>query len=513
MLLNDVKNILKDKRLHLSLIATYIIGLVAHGYCYFNLLYSHDSMIVYQDNEYAWQISLGRFIAPLYCKIRGSIYAPALVGFLSLLFIALSVYIIVNLLDFKSKIQIVLVSAVMTTGVTVTLLNATYFKDVDIYMFSMLCALFGAYLINKYKFGFIVAPLFFVISLGGYQAQLQIAVFVIMILILDNILTGKETKIIIHRISKNLISLFLGLILYYLVTNVVLKITGIAMESNSYNGLSKVGNYGSLGNIKDSICAVYIRVASYFTKNATSAISTRLIMCINIAIFLIMFISLIIVILKKRVKGCNLVILIVLVLSMPFGINFVCFISQGLQHTLMMQSFVLVYVLALFISNYVVSLNIRPTNNKLIKFMIPAFIVMLTFNNVVYSNQTYVYKTLVIQNTEITFTRILDRVEQTDGYVVGETPVAIIGKLDITNGYRFATEQTGLNSGDYATTYYKTYVRFINNYLSYPMNILPQEKADELATQSYIENMTAFPAKDSVQMVDGTLIIKLSDVE
>lgn len=49
---------------------------------------------------------------------------------------------------------------------------------------------------------------------------------------------------------------------------------------------------------------------------------------------------------------------------------------------------------------------------------------MLLWQNTVYSNSIYIKMDLNKSATISLFTRLIERVEQTEGYVLGETPVA-----------------------------------------------------------------------------------------
>ena len=53
-------------RLRFCFISTAIIAFICHGYRYFNLSYSGDATLIYQTGEELYQISLGRFLQPLW---------------------------------------------------------------------------------------------------------------------------------------------------------------------------------------------------------------------------------------------------------------------------------------------------------------------------------------------------------------------------------------------------------------------------------------------------------------
>ena len=71
------------KWLIFSLIAVFIWGFFAHGYCFANSSFSHDSLNEFNgaDGSNLWKVQLGRFVAPLYRVIfRTNLTLPWMVG-------------------------------------------------------------------------------------------------------------------------------------------------------------------------------------------------------------------------------------------------------------------------------------------------------------------------------------------------------------------------------------------------------------------------------------------------
>ena len=108
-------------------------------------------------------------------------------------------------------------------------------------------------------------------------------------------------------------------------------------------------------------------------------------------------------------------------------------------------------------------------------------------------------------------TRVIERIEQMDGYIPGETPVAIAGSLvkneflgqqqDCFRFFTFQEEGTIIN--DYAASYNTAY--YIQHYLNYPMNLMYADESSE-----EIERMPSFPIVDSIQWIDDMIVVKLS---
>ena len=75
------------KRLKFIFLWVFAFGLVAHGFCYFNGNFSHDSLFSIYEESPALMISVGRYLRPVYRLLRGKFTLPVINGFLSLCFL------------------------------------------------------------------------------------------------------------------------------------------------------------------------------------------------------------------------------------------------------------------------------------------------------------------------------------------------------------------------------------------------------------------------------------------
>ena len=503
-----------------SFASTFLFGLIAHGYCYSNLYYSHDSLLVYQGSDVVTQISLGRFLVPLYLKVRGEFYVPWLAGLLSLFFLAAAAYLTVRLLSIERKPLICLVCGILATSVSLTLTNATYMKDVDIYMLSLLLSAAAAYICVRFRFGFAPSAVLLCLSLSLYQAFFQVAVFLLMVCVVRTILDQADVKAVLLSGVKALAALLLGLILYYAVLQIVLRVTGIPM-ADSYNGLSQVGRFGGLGELLRLIGETYQYTAARFLKPELP--HSQWMALLNILLLLLSAALLACLAVFRKVRGWNLTFLAVDLLLMPFGINVIYFISQGVVHLLMIFSFFFVYAFAAMLLE-MFERDVKDTNHpdkvrrillKAPQYVISCILAVLIFNSIVYANQVYLKKDLEYQATMFTITRIVGRMEQTEGYMVGETPVVLVGTLmdsslsQFRDGLRELSSGTGLTS-NFSVTYHSTYHWYFDQILAYPINLLGQWEATQWAAREDVAQMAAFPAADACRMLDGVLVVKLS---
>ena len=125
----------RKSRLISCILYTYAFGMVAHMFGLVNGLFSHDSLnaLVATYSEEIWKVQLGRFLAPVYrLALRGNLALPWLIGLIAFAYIALAAYLTCELFSLCSRVAQLLVSGVLTTGITVSELIATYSYEFDI---------------------------------------------------------------------------------------------------------------------------------------------------------------------------------------------------------------------------------------------------------------------------------------------------------------------------------------------------------------------------------------------
>ena len=59
------------QKLKFIAVCVFCFGLAAHGYCYFNANFSHDSLYSIYEESPEMMISLGRYLRPVYRLLRG----------------------------------------------------------------------------------------------------------------------------------------------------------------------------------------------------------------------------------------------------------------------------------------------------------------------------------------------------------------------------------------------------------------------------------------------------------
>ena len=251
-----------------SFIYTFILGLIAHGYCFLNTVMSHDALNnIYIGSKWT-RLRAGRFFYPLYLSwVRGRNLVPWLIGILAIIWISIAVYMTLKMFNINKTVMIAAVAGICVANPTVYSIAATYLHDLDADMFAMMCAVLGAYLWSKAitcqnikKRMILLGTGAFVISvtMGIYQSFLSVTIVLIMLACIRDVVTGNEFLDVLKRGLKGIAMLAVAAVCYVIEIVLFSKFTGISIMGNSdYNSLGNVGNSLS-GGIFSSIVAAYM---------------------------------------------------------------------------------------------------------------------------------------------------------------------------------------------------------------------------------------------------------------
>jgi hypothetical protein len=203
----------------------------------------------------------------------------------------------------------------------------------------------------------------------------------------------------------------------------------------------------------------------------------------------------------------NKIVITVLACLLPTALNSVSILLVGTVTQLMTYAGELLYLL--------VVLCREPADlqhwNKTLRAAAAVLLCAVLWQHIVYANQVYMKKELDKNATLVLSARLVDRVEQVEGYVPGETPVAFVGRLDqntyLNRGrdeFQALDHTVGLWS-DYSATY--NMGRYLTDYLNVP---LLWDTETDFSQLEEVQAMPSFPSSGSIAMVDGTVVVKLS---
>jgi len=505
-----------------SVLLTLIFYSLANGYRFFHGLFAGDSLYMIYQNNAGWEVALGRFVKPFLIILRGAVAAPFLISVLAVLWISLSVYFVVDFLEIKKMVSFILIAAVMSCNATILSLNITYLPDLDLYLFALFLSVFGVWLMKKEKPVFLISgSLSLCISLGIYQSYICVSIALVMIHFICETPNLPTIKSALNKAVKYLLSFLAAAIIYYAVWKIFQRVFDI-WTADSYNGLASVGDFSEV-SIGSAIAATYQNVLNHFMYPETFITNTFrgisislfwicLIRFCNLAVLLMTLFALIKINRNRKTGLWQKIVQLTLVLLFPFGINFVCFVSKGMEHALMTYAFYFIYVMAIKLTETCLlnSGGTQTAKSTGIPWkVVLASIMLLSWVNIVYSNQVYLKRELQESAAQSIMTRIAYRIESMDEYIPGVTPVAFSGTFEsspcISDVEPF-NDIRPYGMGKTVFTYPAASHAFLSYVLNMNINLTHIDPADER-----IRQMPVYPAEDSVAYIDGILVIKISE--
>ncbi len=482
-----IKNIIDLKLLKQIMIATFIIGLIIHAYGYMNITYNHDSLNFWQEGDVSWKLSLGRFMQYFSINLRGYLVVHWVVGIISLFLLSLSTYMIVQIADIKSKINIYLIPTIILTSLPFINTNAIYTHETDAFMYGMFFSILAVYIYNKYKFGYLISPIFLMCGIGFYQAFICVALGMYTILIIRKINDKNNIQELIVYTLKIIINILVSLGIYYIVNMTVLKLTGIHV-SDSYNSVNNVFN--SISNIFNLIINTY---TTFFSNLLTPySYQSNLMTTLNYGL-IIGFCFHIIILIKNQTNKIKKFFLVVIVICLPLLLNGIYILSSGLLHSVM------IYGTYMF---YVILLHLMEKHKIIFNYMLYILIFISVFNGYIYVNSIYQESVLSHDSLMFKMNNIVDDLEDMDNYIAGESEVVFIGNSDDI--------LRPSNSNIAIISYQELYKIYFNYVVEYNINIVNQDVVDEYKTMQSVLNMNVYPNKNYIQDIDNRFVIRLS---
>ena len=499
---------LDHKTIRRVFLFTAVFFFCAHLYRFCTLGFTHDSLLIDQSQDTAFQLSLGRFMQPVYWLIRGDISVPFLIGLLAYTYLALSIVLIASLLRIRSTLSIALTCTILSANATLSVGNATYISWTDVYMLALFLSTLSVYLFCRFRFGFLAAPFLLCASLALYQSYLQTAVLLYLMVLVHRVLDKITVRTVFFDGLLIIAVLLAGLLLYAFIYPRILVHAGIG-TATTYNGLSGVGDYSGLS------LETLIKEAYFYPFQSALHPQTylpSLAVFLYALLFAVTVIAIALLAHGYALPAASLGMLVLLLACMPLGANIIYVISKGMVHILMCYSFFLSFV-------FPISLVERLTTERHIPARAMRMILTVSFSalylcNVAFAGQLYLRRDLEMQSTLSLMSRVIDRMEQTEGYVPGKTPVAFVGTLFDTplfmNRPGFEHLSTLMGSSNlYAITAETYYPWYIHQVLGYPMQILNESERVQMAFREDVLAMPVFPEDGCCRMIDGTLVIRL----
>lgn len=467
-----------------------------------------------------WEISCGRWLWPYLDKFLFGIHIDPLTTIGSLAFFVIGYILILDMFKIKNK-KVAVLGGLLFISSPVILVILSYRYMSLTFATSFLLAVFASYFcvkVNSRVVSVVLSMLFVSFSMSFYQAHLAVigvlGLAFIIYLCIHNISFDK----IFEFFVKMAISIIGGGLLYYLLLNIYLKITGT--DLGGYMGVSDVSVISILKNLPNGIGKAYQSFFAFFFKRLFkyNVFDGKRFLLVFGIFFGIMMLSIILYVFRKNTYKAVIVLLSLGL--MPLAATATLLLAEDAQLLPHMScSLIIVLVITLILSGCVWEKRdmtlVKPLPGKIAGILVT---VLLTF--FIYGNSV---QNLLDQNamnegkiaTVTMFTQIIDDLKEA-GVASGEHELFFIGKPYSNKSFKVSPLFEQANSyakvGDLTSSGDGMYL-FYNALLNKLMHVnLPvaYENYENKAYDEYYQSMPCYP-EEGYFVVWDQAIIKISE--
>lgn len=316
-----------------AMLYTLAFLLIMHGFRFVSLGFSHDALAFAAPTDFEWKVSLGRYMQPVYWKLRGYVAAPYLVGLMTWLWLGISVVLVLRMTRVTGNLATLLIAGVMTSSQAIISANTGFIHETDTFMLALLLAVGAAYLcLNTRYAGLAASPLLLAASAGLYQSFIQAYIALVMIVALLDLLRGERVLPVARNCAKCALALGVGMALYLAGYRLALAVTGVE-ASNSHNGLMHMADYGE-ATFAQMLWQTYVQPFG-FLRDLQSR-NAAVVKLAQACVLLLALGATAAVMIKKRLRPLETAAALVILLLLPLGINCIFMIYRGGYHELML---------------------------------------------------------------------------------------------------------------------------------------------------------------------------------
>ncbi len=478
------------------LLPAFLVGMAAHGYAFTNKLLNHDEIESLFGKGAT--VTSGRWGLELVKVLFPDWSMPWIYGIVSLLLIAVSACLMLDMLNIRGKVLRGTLAAVIVSFPSLTG-NFCFMFTASAYAWSFFLAVLSVFLFLRNRPAFQAAGMAsLILALGIYQAYISLTASLFLLLMIRETLEGERSVWEIIRFGlRALVWMLVSILLYYGVTLLVLRAAGTGF--NSYVTENVNGSVSLIRRVRMAYDAFFY----IFSFRNFYIISSEFSRYLHIILCLGMLGSLCAVTLKGR-KPLHTALLALELGLLPLSICCMFLImSQESIHTLVMYSFVSVYLL-MGLTAEAAGRDGGTRAGCLLSVPLAAVIL----GNVYFANMCYLKMELQYENARAFYSVLVSRVESAEGFDP-DCCLAIVGRQENLL-HRFPELDTELFMGvnrDLVNIYSRE--NLIRFYLGLDIPFADEQLLESLEKDPRVQEMAEYPYSGSVRRIDDAIVVRL----
>ena len=471
-------------------LSVFFFGYATHLYAFTNLIPNMDGLSRLYETQTRGLLS-GRWFLAVASLFHGFTEAPALIGFLSLLFLAVAAALITDLLGLKSVISGVVAGAFIVISMALTYTFAFIFTA-SAYCFAILLSVLSVWIAARAKrAGWIYGALVLAFSVGIYQSYVALAASLALVLLIIRGASFKEALRYLYLLAA-------ALVVYYAVLKASLLASGSSLlsyrgvDGSGLNISSLIGNAGAA--YVDFFRYLFIPGSFPYVGNVGAVCG---IACLAFCLYRLLPVF----------KGNPLTILYALLL--PLSVNCLQLTGENSPH--MRYAFVCFYLLFIALAEkFLEEKGEKPV--PVICFI--AVCALSLLSTAALSNRVYTMLDTAHRATLSFSTTLVTRVQSFPGYNA-DSEVVLIGTPS-SDEYKTGVEQFNalssyLAPADTLFYGYKHLYYYVNDWLNVTWDEPSPARFEELAETESFRSMPLYPDDGSIAVIDGAVVVRLSE--
>ncbi len=491
----------------------FVAGYLGHLYAFTNLIPNSDGLSRVFDLQ---QMTVsGRWFLHYASALNNFTQMPALIGFLSVLFLSLAAALAVDVLGLRSRALSALTGAVMALfpcmGYTFL-----YMFTASAYCLAIFLAVLSVWLAREGRVRWLLGAVALALAMGTYQAYATVAIALSLLAVLVRVLDKESSFRDTLNFGLRLVGyLAVGAVLYYVILLVFLKVKNL--ELLSYLGMDAAAEGYPFAQLPSLILECYKQAIAFFFLPGSANGFANLFLVLLDLLALVLGLAALWAVFSRRglfAEKWRPIGALALLALLPLGMNFMQVLSPYSTPTpLMKYAFVSVYLLVILALDRADGLEELGKLRGLLPSGMVWCALLLLFclntNNLLYTASAQAHRA-----TESYATRLLARIESCEGYEPG-MEIAIIGAVpadqiqsDIPSYLQVDHYSVPMHS---VLPLNKHIYYYLNSWLSFPVDEPSEETMISISNSAEFQDMPLYPAQGSVQVLDGRVVVRMGE--
>lgn len=529
-----------------TFVVSYLAAIVAHLYVLTNKFFNYFEMgniFTHMPFSQEDSLGLGRWFMPVATNLLTYFSMPLVNGLVVFLMLALSAALIVDMLEIKSSAYGVLFGLIFVTFPGLASIMS-YGVNCDLFSSALLLSVLSGYLFvrslrqNKWVRGVILGAIPLSLSLACYQPYMSVTIGMLYMMLFMQVYRKRtDLKTFIPMVFKSVLMLAAGFILYYAILQIMLTVTGISLSD--YHGVDSMTSFTPKGIAKGFVYSYLHFIKYFFTTEYTYTIGRIVCNCIGAVVFAALLFR------RMRInrgavhKGSDVTadktylvrdrmtnaLLLILFLYLPLGVNASPFlmadrVGAGVDRY-MIYSLMFLWALLLAMMDDNTDENtaqLTKSRKNLLQWLGGFSVICAIVTGLIITNQAYHRLEATTQATEGLMVRMAARMEQTEGWNK-DMPVYFVNPRNMVNS-NYGPEVTDYRNltnlpGTFLRAGYgeEAIAGYMNTYLRFPVKLASDEEIARVEADPAFKAMKAYPDASAVKIIDGVMVVKVSEGE